>query len=51
MEFMQRTSLQRQSEIHSGKDMTLSEVAKQWSRLFDIPNMVRANTCKSGVVK
>ncbi|XP_063960266.1 uncharacterized protein LOC135155266 [Lytechinus pictus] len=40
VEFMKKTALKRQEEIHSEKKSTVHDIELQWPRLFDVPNMI-----------
>lgn len=49
VEFMKKTALKRQEEIHSEKKSTVHDIELQWPRLFDVPNMVWGNFCFLGL--
>ncbi|XP_063968771.1 uncharacterized protein LOC135157438 isoform X1 [Lytechinus pictus] len=40
VEFMKKTALKRQEEIHSEKKSTVHDIELQWPRHFDVPNMI-----------
>lgn len=40
IEYLQRTALKRQAEIHCEKKQTVTDIARIWPRVFDLPEAV-----------